>query len=95
MLQDRPNIPPTWHRIGPIWLGHGPKRTVFLNPDLICLRSGFKLAKDRPNIGPAKVHDLVSNIYSFQPGLSNTHAKNVQDSPNIGAIPELMLVYLI
>ena len=48
-----------------------------------------------PNMGPPKVHDLVSNIYSFQPGLSNTHAKNVQDSPNIGAIPKLMLLYLI
>ena len=108
----RPNIPPTWHRIGPIWLGHGPKRAVFLNPDLIFLRSGFKLTENKPkwwhffvqntpNIGSAepssdpKVHDLVSNIYIFQPGLSNTHAKNVQDSPNIGATPKLMLLYLI
>ena len=48
LLQDRPNIPPTWHRIGPIWLGHGPKRTVFLNPDLIFLRSGFKLTENKP-----------------------------------------------
>ena len=28
-------------------------------------------------------------------GLSNTHAKNVQDSPSIGSIPTLMLLYLI
>ena len=110
LLQDRPSIPPTWHRIGPIGLGHGPKRTVVFNPDLIFLRSGLKLAEhkpwwwqvfaqDTPNIGPAEppsdptwAHPRPMTWFRIQllTGLSNTRAKNVQDSPSIGSIFRLM-----
>ena len=37
-----------WHRIGKIWMGHGPKRTVFRNPDLMFRMSGLKLAEHEP-----------------------------------------------